>query len=210
MLAALAKYKIIPVLKIKDVSTDSVLRICEALAEGGLPLMETAFRRHNDSQLLKAVKKEFPEFITGAGGIFNCEQLMRTVECGINFASAPGVCRATMECANKTRITFLPGAITPSDIQTILLNGYAEFQFFPAQASGGIDYMRAILEPFEHLPLDIFPKGNITLKQAKNYLELPHVTAVATEEILKPEYILAEKWDKVSDSAKHAVDYLNK
>ena len=210
MLAALAKYKIIPVLKIKDISSDSALRICEALTKGGLPLMETTFRRHNDSLLLKAIKKEFPEFITGAGGIFNCEQLMRAVECDINFASAPGVCPATLECANKTKITFMPGAITPSDIQTILLNGYAEFQFFPAQVSGGIDYMRAILEPFKHLPLDIFPKGDITLKQAKNYLKIPHVTAVAMEEILKPEYILAEKWDKVSDAAKHAVDYLNK
>lgn len=210
MLEALAKYKIIPLLNVKNISTSHVLHLCEALSKGGLPLLEAAFRRHSDSIMLKTIKKEFPDFITGASGIFNSEQLLRAVECNINFASSPGVCPETMATAIKAKTTFIPGAVTPNEIQTILLHGFADFQFFPAQVSGGTNYLQAILEPFEHLPLDIFPKGNISLKQASDYLKIPHVTAVALEELLLPEYILAQKWNKISDLAKRASDYLNK
>ncbi|MDD5729241.1 MAG: hypothetical protein PHV59_11830 [Victivallales bacterium] len=209
MLTALAKHKIIPVLNVKDLASSHALHLCEALAKAGLPLLETAFRRHGDSLLLKAIKKEFPDFITWASGILNCEQFLRAAECGINFASAPGICPRTMAAAAATRITFIPGAMTPAEIHSILLHGLADFQFFHTGASGGPDYLQAVLEPFRHLPLDIFPHGSISLKQAGQYLKISNVTAVALEEILPPEYISAQKWDKIFDLAGRAVEYLN-
>ena len=49
MLAALTRYKIIPVLDIKDLSEVTALKICEALSKANLPLLEIPFRRHSDS-----------------------------------------------------------------------------------------------------------------------------------------------------------------
>ncbi len=210
MLATLAKYRIIPILNIKELSEYNALKICELLTRIELPVMETQFRRHSDSLALKAIVKEFPDFLIGAGGIFNTEQLLRAVECNIKFASAPGVCPDTLAAAAKQKISFMPGAVTPTDIQTVLINGFADFQFFPAQVSGGIDYLKTILQSFEHLPMDIFPKGDINLKQASEYLKITHVTAIALDNILPLEYIATEKWDKISDTVRKAINYVNK
>ncbi|MDD5599000.1 MAG: hypothetical protein PHV82_13715, partial [Victivallaceae bacterium] len=101
MLAALARYKIIPALNVKDLSGKAALKICEALIKGGLPVMEIPFRRHTDSLALKEIAREFPDFLTGAGGIFNSEQLLRAVECRVKFASSPGVCPDTLKTAAR-------------------------------------------------------------------------------------------------------------
>lgn len=209
MLAALAKYKLIPTLDTKELTENEALKCCEALVKGGLPLLEIPFRRHSDSLALKAIAKELPDFYLGTSGIINTEQLMRAVECNVKFASAPGVCPETMALAAKQAVAFIPGVLTPSDIQAVLLNGFADFQFFPAEVSGGADYLKTILEPFEHLPLDIFPKGGIKLKQLEDYLEIPHVTAVAFDQIALPKYIKKKQWDKITEAAKKALDAIN-
>ncbi|MFA6714535.1 MAG: hypothetical protein WCS27_04115 [Victivallaceae bacterium] len=210
MLAALARYKIIPTLNVKDLSGETALRICEALIKGGLPVMEIPFRRHTDSIALKEIAAEFPDFLIGAGGIFNSEQLLRAVECRVKFASSPGVCPDTLKTAARQKTAFIPGVVTPTDIQIVLVNGFADFQFFPAQAAGGVHYLETILKPFEHLPLDVFPKGRITLEQAAEYLKLPQVTSVVIGEILSDEDIAAERWDKITDAARKALDYVNR
>lgn len=209
MLAALAKYQIIPTLNIKDIAPDTALKVCEALIKGGLPVMEIQFRRHSDSLAIKEITRVFPDFLIGAGGIFNSGQLLRAAECKVKFASAPGVCPDTIATAVKQKIAFMPGVVTPTEIQTVLINGFADFQFFPAQKLGGIDYLKAILGPFEHLPLGVFPKGDISPEQAVEYLKIQHVAAVELDNILTEELICSEKWDKISDAAHKTIDYIN-
>ncbi|MDD5727248.1 MAG: hypothetical protein PHV59_01670 [Victivallales bacterium] len=209
MLAALARYRIIPTLHVKELTATTALKVCEALSKGGLPVMELPFRRYSDSVALKAITAEFPDFLLGASGIFNSNQLLRAVECKVKFASAPGVCPDTLATAAKQKTAFMPGVVTPTDIQTVLINGFADFQFFPVPASGGADYLKTILKPFEHLALDIFPKGDITLEQAAEYLQIPQVTAVVFNEALPNEYITAGNWDKISDTARRTLDCLS-
>jgi 2-dehydro-3-deoxyphosphogluconate aldolase/(4S)-4-hydroxy-2-oxoglutarate aldolase len=210
MLAALARYKIIPTLDVKELSELTALKTCEVLIENSLPVMEIPFRRHSDSLALKAIAKEFPGFLIGVSGIINSEQLLRAIECEVKFASSPGVCTKTLSTAAKQKLIFMPGASNPTDIQNILTNGFADFQFFPAEAVGGAGYLQKILQPFEHLPLDIFPKGGINYKSACEYLKIPHVTAVAIDDILKPEFVSEERWDKIFDSVVKVIDRVNR
>lgn len=204
MFASLGRFKIIPVLKIREISPDDTLRVCEALLAGGLPVLEVNFRRRSDSLAIRAVAREFPDFLVGAGGILNGDQLLRAADCGAKFAVAPGYSADITRIANKKKIPFAPGAATPGDIENILLGGVVDFQFFPAEALGGIEYLKAILEPFEHLPIDVFPKGGIKIEQVPSYLELPQITAVSLTDILRPEYLENRQWDKITETARRA------
>jgi 2-dehydro-3-deoxyphosphogluconate aldolase/(4S)-4-hydroxy-2-oxoglutarate aldolase len=96
---------------------------------------------------------------------------------------------------------FAPGACTPSDIENILLNGSVDFQYFPAEQSGGVERLKAMIEPFDHLPLDIFVKGGITPEKMPEYLKIPQVAAVSVDWIVTPEYIQAKNWDKITELA---------
>lgn len=205
MFSGLGKYKIIPLLTIKELETTDALKVAEALIAGGLPVMELTFRRHSDSQAIREIAKEFPDFIIGASGILNKDQFLRAADSKAKFATAPAVCEDSIRAAVKSPIMFAPGANSPSDIERILLCGCVHFQYFPAEASGGIDYLKAILEPFEHLPLDVLPKGGITVDKAKTYLQMPQVCAVAVDKILLPEHVANKQWDKITEAAKAAL-----
>ncbi|QSH41450.1 bifunctional 4-hydroxy-2-oxoglutarate aldolase/2-dehydro-3-deoxy-phosphogluconate aldolase [Lentisphaerota bacterium ZTH] len=205
MFAALGRFKIIPILKIKEIETDDALHVAEALFKGGLPVMEMTFRRHSDSKAIREIAREFPDFLIGAGGILNRDQLLRAFDCKAKFATSPGVNPDTIKTAAKKKIAFAPGASTATDIENILINGVVDFQFFPAEASGGVDYLESILEPFEHLPIDIFPKGGISTQNAKDYLELPQVCAVTVEDIIYNDDIENGNWDRITENARRAV-----
>lgn len=201
MFSNLRQFRIIPVIKAKTLEPDDALAIADALIKGGLPVMEIMFRRHSDSKAIKAIATKHRDFWIGAGGILNKDQLVRAIESQARFAIAPGVNPETIKEASRRNITFAPGACTPSDIENILLNGSVDFQFFPAEQSGGIEALKAIIEQFEHLPLDIVARGGITPEKLREYLKIPQVAAVCVDWIIRPEFIEKKDWSKITEAA---------
>jgi 2-dehydro-3-deoxyphosphogluconate aldolase/(4S)-4-hydroxy-2-oxoglutarate aldolase len=54
--------------------------------------------------------------------------------------------------------------------------GLRRFKFFPAEASGGVDMLRAFHGPFPDVRF--CPTGGVTALNAPNYLALPNVACV--------------------------------
>lgn len=208
MLAHLRHFKVIPLLKMKTLEIDDALHVAEALIEGGLPALEIIFRRHTDSKAIREIATRFPDFHIGAGNILNRDQLLRAIESQARFAIAPGVCVDTIAEANKRNITFMPGAVTASDILTILKNGLVDFHYYPAESSGGIEHLKAILEPFEHLPVDVFARGGITPEMLRQYFKVPQVAAISADWIVKPGFVEEKKWSHIKEEARNAATLL--
>lgn len=205
MLANLRQYRIIPLLKVKNLEVDDALRVTDALLKGGLPLLEIVFRRFTDSKAIREIAGHFPNFLIGAGNILNKDQLLRCIDAQAKFATAPGVCVETIKEAARRNITFAPGACNPSEIQTILLNGIVDFHFYPAESTGGIEHLKQVIDPFEHLPIDLVARGGITPDKVQDYLQVPQVAAVCVDWIVKNEFIENKQWDAISDAARNAI-----
>ncbi|MDD3119350.1 MAG: hypothetical protein PHQ27_09240 [Victivallales bacterium] len=205
MFPKIRQYKVIPLLKMKTLDVDDVLHVAEALSSAGLPVMEIVFRRHTDSLAIRAVAAHFPDFLVGAGNILNRDQLLRALDARARFAMAPGVCTEAIREGCTRRITFVPGVSSITDIMTVLNSGVTYFQYFPAETAGGAPFLRDILEPFEHLPLDVVARGGIAPEAMKNYLNLPQVAAVTVDWVIKPEYIVQHRWDLISNEARTAL-----
>lgn len=205
MFAYLRKYKVIPLLKYKDIEPDTAIRVAETLINAGLPAMDVTFRRHCDSRAIKEISRVFPEFLIGASGILNKDQLLRAIDSGAKFITSPVLCRDCLPVAAKQKIAFAPGASTPNEIEEVLLSGCISFQFFPGVHCGGVKYLQAVLEPFDHLPLDIMVKGGINTGDVRQFLSIPQVFAVAVDDVLRPEYIAEQRWNMIADAAKAAL-----
>ena len=65
----LGKIRIVPVLVLNDLT--SGLKMCEILAECGLPAAEITFRTQAAESIIRAAAKEFPGLYLGAGTILN-------------------------------------------------------------------------------------------------------------------------------------------
>lgn len=202
MFRDLRKFGVVPLVKAE--SEEDAIAIAKALIAGGLPVMELSFRSFNHSKALRAVAKEVPELLVGAGNILSKDQLTRAVEAHAKFAFSPGVCPETIAEANKRNIVYAPGVCTPSDILLALSSGAADFQFFPAEQSGGPAMLRALLEPVQHLGVEFFAKGSIPMERVEDYLRIPQVAAVSASWIATPEIVSDKDWAKVADNAKAA------
>jgi len=206
MLANLRQFRIIPLLQVKELDVKDALKVAETLSDAGLPVLEIIFRRFSDSKAIREIAIHQPHFMIGAGNILSRDQLLRCLDAQAKFAMAPGACPETIKEAARRNIVFAPGACNPTDIQTILLNGMVDFQFFPAESTGGVEHLKAIIEPFEHLSGDIVARGGITPDKVKNYLQIPQVAAVGVDWIVTPSNIANQQWDAIRDAAKQALE----
>ena len=84
MFSSIKKYGIVPLVKVE--TEEDAIAVAQALAQGGLPIMEIAFRSFAHCKAMRRISKEMPDFIVGAGNILNKDQLDRAVDASAKFA----------------------------------------------------------------------------------------------------------------------------
>jgi len=118
----------------------------------------------------------------------------------------PGVVKAAKELS----IPFAPGIVTPSDIEKAVELGCSTLKFFPAEASGGLDYLKSMAAPYRHLSLKYIPLGGLHLQNAATYLENPLVLAIGGSWIAKRDMINSRDWGTITENARSAMKLVRK
>jgi 2-dehydro-3-deoxyphosphogluconate aldolase/(4S)-4-hydroxy-2-oxoglutarate aldolase len=194
----LREFRVVPVIAIEDV--DSALPLADALIEGGLPVAEITFRTAAAAAVISKLKKERPGLLVGAGTVLTKENLNRAKDCGAEFAVAPGFNPNVVEEALKIALPFSPGIMTPSDIEEALNFNLKLLKFFPAEAAGGLTFLKSLSAPYGHTGVKFIPTGGINLQNLKNYLSFDAVLAVGGTWIAKKDDISAGNWKKIKDN----------
>lgn len=195
ILAKLKKMKVIPVTAIDTVT--SGLKLCELLSDKGLPVIEITFRTAAAADVIREVSKKFPDMLIGAGTVLNELDLRLAKASGAAFAVAPGCNPKIIKAAKELEFPFFPGISNPSDIEAALEAGVRTMKFFPAEACGGVNMLKAISAPYRHLGVKFIPTGGITEKNMKDYLALPEIVAVGGTWLAKTEDMKTGDWDKI-------------
>lgn len=191
---------VIPVIMIERL--EHAVPLARALAKGGLPAIEITLRTPVALDAIKAVAREVPEAIVGAGTILNARQYEEAVNAGSRFIVSPGVTAEILAAARDSQAPLLPAAITPSEMLRLREEGYTHLKFFPAEQSGGADFLKAVSSP---LAGTVFcPTGGISLANAKNYLSLPNVICVGGSWVAPKNLVEAGDWDAITELAKGA------
>ena len=203
MLEKLRKHGVVPVIAV-DTPEDG-LRLCEALLKGGLPVAEITFRTAAAAETIKAASTHFPELILGAGTVLTTDQVKKAVDAGAKFAVAPGCNPRIIEAAQQAELFFAPGICTPSDIERALELGCKLLKFFPAEASGGVKMLKALIGPYGHTGVQFCPTGGVTTQNLADYLALPQVAFAGGTWIAAKDVIKAKDWAKIEQAARDAV-----
>ncbi len=124
---------IVPVVKIED-AKDAV-PLAKALNNGGLPIAEITFRTAAAEDAIKAIHKEVPEVLLGAGTVLTVEQVKKAVGAGAEFIVAPGLNPEVVSYCIDNNIPITPGISNPTDIEAALSLGLKVLKFFPAEAA---------------------------------------------------------------------------
>jgi len=176
----------------------------EALLAGGIGVMELAFRTENSLEALRRIRQNVPKMFVGAGTILRPDQLREAIGAGAQFGVSPGFSDGVMTAALEEKFPFAPGLLTPSEIERALGYGCRTVKLFPAQAAGGVSYLKAVWAPYKHLGLRFIPLGGLTADNAAEYIEHPAVLAAGGSWIAPPTLIKAQAWGKIEQNARHA------
>ena len=204
----LGKYPVLPI--INKVSPDQALAIAEALSEGGVGIMEITLRTDEAKDSLLAVRREFPEFILGAGSILNSDQLEWVSGEGMEFAVAPGWSDKCWQKAVSLKLPFIPGILSPSELLNSIGAGCLLSKIFPIEPVGGLEYLRALLAPFRKLNFQCLPTGGIKEKQVSQYLEDPQVIMVGGSWLTPSDLIEKKDMTEITKLAKSSLFLANK
>jgi 2-dehydro-3-deoxyphosphogluconate aldolase/(4S)-4-hydroxy-2-oxoglutarate aldolase len=165
---------VMPVLVINKV--DKVEHLFEALIKGNLKVVEITLRTSCALKVIEIASKKFPSLMVGAGTVLNEKDLQDIKSAGASFAVSPG---STISLATKAldmKFPFLPGIANSSDIMNLISLGYKSFKFFPAEAAGGINYIKSLNGPFPDI---VFcPTGGVNQENATEWLKQNNVICV--------------------------------
>ncbi len=203
MINELAKRPIIPVIVIDD--ADDALPLAEALLEGGMDVIEVTFRTAAAAEAIERIGKEFPEMLLGAGTVLTEEQAQRALDAGVKFGLAPGLNPAIVNYFKKADTLFIPGIMTPSEIEQALSLGCKMIKFFPAGPAGGPKMLNALAGPYASQGIKVCPTGGVSLDNMNEYLALPIVSNVGGSWLATKQQIADKQWSAITDQVKAAL-----
>ncbi|MET9347376.1 bifunctional 4-hydroxy-2-oxoglutarate aldolase/2-dehydro-3-deoxy-phosphogluconate aldolase [Streptomyces termitum] len=191
---------VVPVVVVED-AADAV-PLARALVAGGLPLIEITLRTPAALDAVRAVAAEVPEAVVGAGTVVSAAGAGDAVRAGARFLVSPGCSARLLGALRETGVPFLPGVSTASEVLGLLEEGVTEMKFFPAEAAGGVPYLKSLAGP---LPQARFcPTGGVSAASAPAYLALPNVACVGGTWMLPPDALAARDWPRIESLARQA------
>jgi 2-dehydro-3-deoxyphosphogluconate aldolase / (4S)-4-hydroxy-2-oxoglutarate aldolase len=196
---------VIPVVVVQD-PADAV-PIARALVDGGLPAIELTLRTPAALEAIERIANEVPDILLGVGTIVDTTQPKQALAAGAQFLVSPGSTSSLRAAMRDTGLPHLPGVATVSEVMTLLEDGYEEMKFFPAEAAGGANYLKAVHSP---VPAARFcPTGGITPANLAHYLKTPNVGCVGGSWLTPAEAIARQDWAVIASLAAGALELAN-
>lgn len=207
MLNELLKRPVIPVIVIDDANDAEPL--AEALLKGGMDVIEVTCRTAAAPEALRRIKKSFPEMLVGAGTVVTPDQAKMCIDTGVSFGLAPGLNPDTVKFFQAAGTLFIPGVMTPSEIEQGLSLGLKFLKFFPAGAAGGVNMLKNLAAPYASFGVKFCPTGGVSLENMNDYLALPIVSAVGGSWLATQKQIAGKQWDVITANVKAAQAKVN-
>lgn len=199
---------VIAVIVIDDL--ESAVPLARSLVRGGVEAIELTLRTPIAMKAAKAIVNGVPEISVGLGTVLTVEQVKAGSEIGVDFAVAPGCNPRIISAAQECGLLFVPGIVTPTDIEMALELGCRVLKYFPAETSGGMKHLNSMAAPYRYLGLSFIPLGGINISNAGSYLESPLICAVGGSWIANRKSIQEGDWDAITKNAVEIKELIDK
>ena len=205
ILERIGALRLVPVVKIEN--SENAVSLGQALLEAGLPIAEITFRTAAAEGAIRALTAELPELLVGAGTVLSVDQIKSASDAGARFMVAPGFNPTVVDYCLEHDICVVPGVNNPSQIERALERRLEVVKFFPAEASGGLPFLKAVAAPYSDILF--LPTGGISLQNLLNYLSFPRVIACGGSWMVEADLISAGNFPEIKRRSRKAVATIN-
>jgi 2-dehydro-3-deoxyphosphogluconate aldolase/(4S)-4-hydroxy-2-oxoglutarate aldolase len=197
----LEQHKLIAI--IRGVSGDDADRTLEALAEGGIRLIEVTMNTEGATDAIRRAVRRFGDQVSiGAGTVLDEEMARAALDAGAQYLISPNVDEGMIAYALKQGVPVWPGAMTPTEIVRAWKLGAGAVKVFPS-GSLGLAYIKEIRAPLSHIPM--IATGGVSLDNVTAFLEAGVVGVGIGGNLVDRKRIAAGKFDEIRDLAEQFV-----
>lgn len=159
---------------VRNVPTEKLKQTAEAIIRGGINSLEVTFDatgKTPDEQTAENIAGLVKEFsgaaYIGAGTVLSEKQVFLLKQAGGEFVISPDVRENVIKRTRELDLVSIPGALTPTEIQSAHLYGADFVKLFPISQLGA-DYAKAIRAPLKHIRM--LAVGGVTEQNLSQYL----------------------------------------
>jgi len=193
--------KVIAVIRIKE--EKKLKKVIEAIFEGGISVIEITMTVPNAIKLIESMSRTFEkEIIIGVGSVLNKNIAEDAIKAGAKYVVSPIFKKEIIEITHKCNLPVMPGAFTPTEIQSAYENGADVVKVFPADIVG-MSFFKSILAPLPHLKL--MPTGGVTLENAGDWLKAGACAVGVGTALLDKNAIKNEQYDILTSNARKII-----
>ena len=192
--------RLVPVVVIEN--AEDAVPLGEALMEGGLPCAEVTFRTEAAAEAIRKLST-IKGLLLGAGTVVTVDQAKAAVDSGVEFIVTPGFNPEVVGYCVENSIPITPGICTPTGIEAAMSFGLTTVKFFPAEAFGGLNTLKAISAPYG--AVKFVPTGGINATNVVDYLAFPKVLACGGSWMVKKDLISAGNFGEITRLTRAAV-----
>ena len=167
MIEDIAPERVIAIVRTGD--PDLAAPLAGAIVAGGITSIEVALTTpHALRSIFELASRWTGRACVGAGTVLTAEDSRSAIEAGARFLVGPDFSEGVLNQARGAGIPYIPGALTPSEVRSILAAGVDVIKIFPAGRMGP-QYIRDLRGPFPELrPV---PTGGVDFSNALQFLK---------------------------------------
>ena len=188
---------------IRAPSSEQLVHVARALADGGIDVIEVTFTVPNVLDILAQVRKELGDrVLLGAGTVLDPETARAAILAGAEFIVSPVVnCDVIRLCKRYAKLA-MPGAFTPTEVLTAWDAGADIIKIFPADV-GGPAYLKAIHGPLPQVRL--MPTGGVNLETLRDFVKAGACAVGLGTALVEAQAVRDGNMDRIRDLARQYV-----
>ena len=188
---------IVPVIRAS--SSEEARFAAEAVAKGGIPIVEITMTVPGALQVIEELVQSMPDLLVGAGTVLNKKMARQCADAGAQFLVTPGFNKQTVAAAKKLDLLIMAGALTPTEVMEAWDEGADFVKVFPCGNVGGASYIKALKGPLPQVPL--VPTGGVNLETAASYIRAGAAALGIGGELILKNAVEGRKAELISDLA---------
>lgn len=200
-----ARARIMPVITIAR--EQDILPLADALAAGGLTVLEITLRSVHGLGAIRLLREQRPQLCIGAGTVLDPAMLAAAIDAGAQFIVTPGSTAELLQAGLEVEVPLLPGTSNASDIMLGYALGYRRFKLFPAEVCGGTAALKAFGGPFAEVKF--CPTGGINPGNLQRYMALANVLCVGGTWMFDSQWVKQGDWARIQQCSSDALQLLN-
>lgn len=175
------------------------LEVLEALTAGGITRLEVTLPTPQARATITAWQGR-TEAQVGAGTVRSADQAVQAISAGAQFLVTPTIDSGVLGAAAPAGRPVYCGASTPTEIELAHRHpAVAAVKVFPAGPLGGVNYIKAIAEPLDDIPL--LPTGGVGAAEATAYAAMGCVGVGVGGHLVNDDLVADQAWAEIRDRA---------